>query len=269
MAWGNLSGCNPAPLRGRAGGGAGTSELSNRYVAAGLSSFPGGPVDPGLMPTMLSTAAVEVLGVEGAGLSLVDSLRVPLGASGEEVRRAERLQTTLGEGPCLSAVETAAPLAADTTQMGQRWPLYCRELIAQTPFRSVVSLPLAWPDRRPFLALDFYLTSSEPDTSLLQDPVRGEITTVISTFLSGAQLNRLPGEDPYANVQWLAGEGMLERMNVWAAVGMLMANSKVSQPEGLALLRGYAFSQGTTLDDVAQRLTSHELPVDQVVDTDA
>ena len=151
----------------------------------------------------------------------------------------------------------------------QRWPLFSQELTSQTPFRSVVSLPLAWPDRRPFLALDFCLTSSEPDPALMKDPVRSEITTVISTFLSGAQLSQLPAADPYVNVPWLAGEAVQDRMNVWAAVGMLPGSSQVSQPEGLALLRGYAFSHDTALDDVAQRLTSHLLPVDQVIDTDA
>ncbi|GAA1844278.1 ANTAR domain-containing protein [Microlunatus capsulatus] len=244
------------------------SDLSNRYVVAVLSTFQGGPVDPGVMPTVLSSAAVEVLGVDGAGLSLVDSLRVPLGASGEEVRVAERLQTTLGEGPCLSAVETAAPLLADTAAMVERWPLFARELMARTPFRSVVSLPLAWPDRRPFLALDLYLEDATPDPALVDDPVRGDVTTVVSTLLSGAQLTQLHVEDAYAQVPWLAGESVQSRMNVWSAVGMLMAASQLSQPEGLAVLRAHAFSQGTTLDDVAHRLTSHQLPVDEVLQAD-
>ena len=79
------------------------SGLKNRLAAAVLSGSPV-PVDPGLVPTAVSVACAEVLGVDGAGLSLVGDLRVPLAASTPEVRRAEQLQTTLGEGPCLAAV---------------------------------------------------------------------------------------------------------------------------------------------------------------------
>jgi hypothetical protein len=75
--------------------------VSGRLVAAVLTWFEGEPLGPGVPPTALSAAAAEVLGVGGAGLSLVDSLRVPLGASGEEARWAELLQTTLREGAVL------------------------------------------------------------------------------------------------------------------------------------------------------------------------
>ena len=239
-------------------------QVSNRFVAAVLAGFEGGPVDPGVMPTALSAAATEVLGVDGAGLSLVDSLRVPLGASGEEVRRAERLQTTLGEGPCLSAVADAEPLVADEAVMAQRWPLFYRELTAQTPFRAVASLPIAWPGQRPFLAMDLYLTDTFPDPELIEDRVRREVSTVVSTLLSGAQMAPLLTDTP-PDAAWMNSETVRARMNVWTAVGMVMAHSQVDQPEGLALLRGYAFSHSTSIDDLAEQLTSHRLPVDQLL----
>ena len=50
------------------------------------------------LPTDLTKACVEVLQVDGAGLSAVsDRVQVPLGASDDDAVAAERLQFTVGE----------------------------------------------------------------------------------------------------------------------------------------------------------------------------
>lgn len=64
---------------------------------------------------------------------------------------------------------------------------------------------------------------------------------------------------------WMASETVRARMNVWSATGMLMAASQVSQPGGLALLRGYAFSHDLAIDDLTQQLTSQQLSVDRLL----
>src|SRR4051812_29019482 len=149
--------------------------LGSRYLAAVLSCFEGKAGDRALLPTVLTTTCVEVLGVDGAGLSLVDTLRVPLAASDEHVRRAERLQTTLGEGPCLAAAAAAEPLMASQVSMGALWPTFHRELTKQTSFQSVVAVPLASPGERPFAALDLYSHGADPDPWLIADPVRSDL----------------------------------------------------------------------------------------------
>jgi hypothetical protein len=57
---------------------------------------------PELLPVRVARACAQMLQVDGAGLSLVDTAqqRMPLGASSEEAATAERLQFTVGAGPC-------------------------------------------------------------------------------------------------------------------------------------------------------------------------
>lgn len=238
--------------------------VAGRYLAAVLFRFEGATGDRELLPTALTVACVEVLGVAGAGLSLVDTVRLPLAASGEEVRRAERLQTTLGEGPCLSAAATGRPLVAGKASMAARWPVYHHELTRQTPFRSVASMPLALPGERPFAALDLYSTGADPDPSLTEDPFRHDLADVITRFLTAAPLAHVSWtSEPVA--AWLVAGSVEDRMNVWTAVGMMMADTEMDQADGLAVLRGYAFSHDFTIDETAQLLTTRQLPISHLV----
>ena len=122
--------------------------MVERFFVAVTGTMRGATVGPELLPMVLAQAAVSVLPVEGAGLSLIKDLRVPIGASDEIVARAEALQTTLGEGPCLTAAALEQPLVADHATMAARWPIFHQEFIAQTPYRSVASVPLR-PDAGP------------------------------------------------------------------------------------------------------------------------
>jgi hypothetical protein len=239
------------------------SELINRLVAAVLSGS-GEPVDPGLVPTVVAIACADVLHVDGAGLSLIGELRVPLAASNPEVRRAEQLQTTLGEGPCLTAVAQGEALTANPDQMRERWPVFDHELRRQTGFRSVAALPLGRRGEPPFGAIDLYFNGAEPDGELLEDSTLRDIIRVVTTFITGAPVNSLlTGAD---TTPMLAGSGgiVAERMNVWTAVGVLMGATGMGQPEALAMLRAHAFSNTTTLDELAHLITTHQLSVEEV-----
>lgn len=238
------------------------SELTHRLTAAVLAG-PAGPVEPGLMPGVLSTACADVLDVDGAGLSLIGDLRVPLAASSSDVRRAEQLQTTLGEGPCLSADATGQALAAGSAQMMQGWPVFHQELTRQTALRSVVSLPLLTPRTPPFGALDLYFTGHHPDRSLLVDPTRGDLVHLVTSFLSSSSLIDLlddprPGADAAARG---AGAAVAERLNVWTAIGVVTSSTGMSQPTALARLRAHAFRHDATLEHVAHLVTSRRLSI--------
>ena len=70
--------------------------LAERFRAQVGDAFATGRADVELLPMVFVRAAVTVLPVAGAGLSMTNHLRVPLAASDEDVAAAERLQTTLG-----------------------------------------------------------------------------------------------------------------------------------------------------------------------------
>src|SRR4051794_7566577 len=69
---------------------------------------------PELLPMRLAHACARILEVDAAGLSLVDSAgeRIPLGASTEAAATAERLQFTVGDGPCSVAQRSQQPVFA-------------------------------------------------------------------------------------------------------------------------------------------------------------
>ena len=73
-----------------------------------------GLAGPELLPVRLARACARMLPVDDAGLSLVDAAqqRVPLGASSDVAEVAERLQFTVGAGPCMTAQETRQPVFA-------------------------------------------------------------------------------------------------------------------------------------------------------------
>ena len=207
---------------------------------------------------MLARACVAVLPVQGAGLGLVERLRVPLGGSDDEAVRAERLQTTLGEGPCLDAIEAGEAVAVDEPELARRWPAYHRALIRQTSFRSVASLPLRTPGHPPIGALDLYSDAPAVDAAARGAEVQTDVADQIGGLLLDAPLVRAGWTDePVA--AWLAGPGVARRMEVWRAVGMVVHDLGTTQQGGLDLLRGFAVDAGSSLDAVAARLTAAEL----------
>lgn len=232
--------------------------LADRYLAAVVTGCEGTAQGRDLLPAVLARACVAVLPVSGAGLGLTERLRVPLGGSDDAVGRAERLQTTLGEGPCLSAVAAGEALCADERVVRERWPVYHRELVRQTPFRSVASLPLRAAGQPPVGALDLYTEDVRMDPAAAGSEWQTAIADQISGLLLDAPLVGVDWTDePVA--AWLAGPSVADRMEVWKAVGMLMHSLGETQGASLALLRRYALQHGSTLDAVAGQLTALEL----------
>ncbi|SDR74420.1 hypothetical protein SAMN04488543_0299 [Friedmanniella luteola] len=238
--------------------------LADRYLAAVVDGLADEERGRDLLPAVLARACVAVLPVTGAGLGLTEELRVPLGGSDDAVGRAERLQTTLGEGPCLSAIEAGKGLVADAATVAARWPAYHRELVRQTPFRSVASLPLRAAGQPPMGALDLYSDAARMDPSACGPEVQTAIADQISGLLLDAPLVSTEWTDePVA--AWLAGPSVADRMEVWKAVGMLMHSLGETQRESLALVRRYALAHRSTLDAVAVRLTALELEPSDLV----
>ena len=205
--------------------------------------------------------------VAGAGISISGRLRVPLGSSDDAVARAERLQTTLGEGPCLAAIASADPLMADLESIAVCWPMFHHQLVAQTPFRSVVALPLFSPrERLRCGALDLYLTTpdSEHDFS---NAFIAEVMSAVADPIAGALFDERPVDQPAAEglIPWLGNRQARDRMHVWAALGILIEHSGLSDTAALAALRGYAFSHDTSLDDVADDLRAERLAPEAVM----
>ena len=236
--------------------------LRDHYQSAVRGAMADHPQGGETLPQVLVQACVDLLPVAGAGLSLTGDLRIPLSASSADVAEAERLQTSLGEGPCLSATAESRALAANADQIARAWPVFAGELRRRTPFQSVASLPLDPGDGSWRGAVDLYSTDPGGHFGSL-DLLQAAVAAPIVAFMLGHQ-------------SW--SSDLLEvgarrsaahrRMAVWTAVGLVMASAEIEHADALALLRGFTFRHGLDLDAAAELLVSRTIPPEALIDTD-
>jgi hypothetical protein len=237
--------------------------LAEQFRATVTDAYTGGGATVDLLPMVFVQAAVSVLPVAGAGLSVMNRLRIPLAASNQHVVAAERLQTTVGEGPCLAAVHTGRPVVADLAEMADRWPVFHERFGVECPYRSIAAFPLAAPWGSYAGALDLYSTGVDTITSSDVEEIAAAVAAPIaSTLFQGADAVELDGTTVPG---WLSRESVDERMNVWVAVGMSMERLKLGNADALALLRGYAYSRTLTLDQVARLVTDLGLQPEELL----
>lgn len=212
---------------------------------------------PELLPVALTRAAAAVLPVHGAGLSVhAGTERSPLAASSELATTAEQLQFTAGQGPCLLASVSGREVCAPEELLARRWPAFHRLLVAKTPVRSVLALPLTG-----LLTglgiLDLYLTApAGPDRTLLAD------ARVVAELISG-RLGRDAdwSTSPLTGLPtWLDTPDARHRARVWTAVGMLTEVLRLQAPDALSLLRSHAHVTDRTVDQVTEDLLARRLP---------
>jgi hypothetical protein len=232
-------------------------------LAASALEVPG----PELLPERLAQAAADTLPVDGAGLSLFfdSSRRLPLGASDQESAVAERLQFTVGEGPCLAAHATGRPIAADEATIRLRWPLFYSELRTRTAIRGIISLPLE-EELRGFGALDLYLTVPGDIRAVGLADALDIAHEVVTAFQASGHRSSPQADGP----AWLDAPSAERRSLVWQAMGFVNAGLGLSSPDALELLRAHAYSEGMDLDDLAARVLDREVPLESLaIDSDA
>ncbi|MCW2540585.1 MAG: uncharacterized protein JWN95_2310 [Frankiales bacterium] len=241
-----------------------TSDLRLQFRAAWSAASPD-VAEPELLPTKLARAAAQVLPISAAGLSMLDSgFRVPLGASDELATVAERLQFTQGEGPCLDAANSGRIFVTGPSEMAARWPMFTHELVERTPYRAIICLPLPLTSGLAG-ALDLYL--EEPDQLRAVPIADASMVADQMTEALLAGLTMTGSVTPWSGDRepaWMHSPAARERVQAWVAMGMLMTRMSLSARDALTLLRAYAYSHGTVLDDVAEQLVTGSLDVEQL-----
>lgn len=226
-------------------------------VAAAADELPGLE----LLPERLARACAQVLPVDGAGISLffAPDRRLPLGASDPTSAVAERLQFTVGEGPCLSSHAEGHAILADEDTIRTRWPVFHDDLVSRTPIRSVVSLPLH-EEFRDLGVLDLYLVPPRDLGDLDLDlgmAVVGEVTAALRATNGRTSAD---ADGP----AWLDAPAAGRRSLVWQAIGFVNTGLGVSSPDALAMLRAHAYGEGLTLDDLAARVLDRDVPLERL-----
>ena len=235
--------------------------ISEQFTFSLVHLAIGEVADHGLLPALLARACVQVLDVDGASLSLMsERVRMPLGADGPASERAEQLQFTLGEGPCMEAYRTGRTGHFSADDIARRWPVYSRRLVGDTPYRSCATAPLDLGDGLTG-ALDLYLRSPEglPASAMTDvEVVAAEVTHTLLADTGQLDADRGPS--------WLHSESVRARANLWVAIGLFLPATRLSAAEVTALIRAYAFRHDETIDEVTQALARRELDPRTVLD---
>lgn len=239
----------------------GGRSVAERFATALSAEAEQDDDEPELLPVRLARAVARVLPVDGAGISLIaDEHRAPLGASDEDAGLLERLQFTLGDGPCMQAHETRQPVFAPEDDIRRRWPAFHEQLLIRTPYRGVIALPLRT-GLAGLGALDLFFrrAAAVAGVDVFEALAVGDLVTVA---LGEAAI--WSSWSAASGPTWLHSPPARRRAQVWQAMGMTSLASDVGPAEALAVLRRRAYAAGRTVDDVAHDLVTGRAGLRQV-----
>ena len=206
----------------------------------------------------LCVASASAIGVAGAGVILMSGGRA-LGnvcVSNSMTGIVEEVQYTLGEGPCVDAFRTKAPvLAPDLAHSdGNRWPAF-RVGAESAGVRAVFGFPLLI-ESVCFGALNLYhdqagaLTDNQFANALA-------VAHVASRIVLGWQSVAGPG-----SLAWQLEHVPTHRAVVHQAAGMVSVQAAVAIPDAVVMLRAYAFAEDRPISEVATDIVSGALRLD-------
>jgi hypothetical protein len=202
----------------------------------------------------LCVLAVESLSVSGVGLSVSSGAghHRKVAATDEVSDRVEDLQVLLGQGPCVDAIATGAPvLAADLADAAneRRWPMFTPAASA-IGVRASFSVPLVVGELR-LGAMDLYRSAAGPLHPPQVDEARDFATAAVNMLLDQQRSER----DPHAP----AARGAPGSSVVYQATGMVMVQLETDAESAFAALRARAYQEGRSLQDVARDVLERRL----------
>nr|WP_240895258.1 GAF and ANTAR domain-containing protein [Kineococcus siccus] len=220
-----------------------------------------------LLPSVLARAAAAVLNADGAGLSLMSGpgLRLPLGASDDDAATAERLQFTIGEGPCFEAFAAGRPVTVTAGKLQERWPSLAPEHLGRTPYRAGLSVPLRQGAER-FGVLDLYLrgATAPEGHDVIAAQLIAEVVAGVLLETIGPDAGEGDAPSPGSPSAWLDSPAIRRRRDVWVAVGMANLKLHLSSDDALATLRGHAYASGQTLDELAREVVQDRFDLQEL-----
>jgi hypothetical protein len=206
----------------------------------------------------LCLACTDVLGVSGAGLMLVTGGRSLgcIGVSDLVTEAVEQVEYTLGEGPCLEAYTSKAPVfdpdLADTGVV--RWPEFRRGALA-AGVRAAFGFPLLV-DWICIGALNLYHDESGALTDAQVDDAISVARMASRTLLAWQ------AEAPPGTIAWQLESVPNHRMEVHQATGRISVQAGIPVADALVLLRAYAFAEDRPISQVAAAVATGELRFD-------
>jgi hypothetical protein len=191
------------------------------------------------------TAVAELLSVEAAAVTIRTESRAQemLGASSGWSAKLEEIQYTLGEGPGSEAVALGGPIFAEAAL-----PIGAAAVFSFPLQMGAIALgTLNLYRRRP---------GGLMPTELGDAAVLAELTTM--TLLKQTEMSERSG------IELLRPIASYQDVNI--ATGMLAAQLHITLSDAFARLRGYAFSDGRSVVEVAQDVVQQRIDMGLLAD---
>jgi transcriptional regulator with GAF, ATPase, and Fis domain len=202
----------------------------------------------------LCAVCIEVLGVDGAGITLMDGNQVgPLCVTGRGAAELEEMQFTLGEGPCHDAFRSGQPVLVTRLDHGApiRW-LPFAELAIRLGIGAVFAYPLEHDDVR-LGVLTVYQRTPGP---LSEEQL--EVCTALSIVLAET-ISSMSHPSPFGESASGIDDAIEYRAEVHQASGVVAAQLHISATLALVRIRAHAFATDTAVKVIADDIIAHRL----------
>jgi hypothetical protein len=200
-------------------------------------------------PLRICELCVEALSVTGAGIALVTATghRGVVCATDAVSSAIEDLQLTLGEGPCIDAAASGAPVLlpdlCDAQDVAiERWPGFMSG-VADAGVRAVFAFPL----RVGAISVGVMDLYRDRPGDLGAPGLPAALMAADAAALALLYLDT-DGEGAFADDERSRASYQLQ---VHQATGMVMAQTGVTIDQAFLLLRAWAFADGRSLADLA------------------
>jgi GAF domain-containing protein len=200
----------------------------------------------------LLLACIAAVAMDGGGMSLTSATggRLPLYGSDDTAQVMERLQFTVGEGPCVDASASGSPVLVPDlydphSGVWQRWPVFLAEA-AKAGVRAVFAFPVRI-GAISLGAIDLYRLSPGP---MRRDELAGTLTTVAA--IASALLDAKGTLESGLDVDHLSS------LAFHRAAGMVMEQLGTSIEDALSLLRATAYAENVPIDELANNVITGE-----------
>ena len=224
----------------------GTRDELVAEIAAIASAVLSGNTLEETLRRVVSTAVSAMDGCDSAGVFVVDGQSVrSVAYTSDAVVDLDRLQDTLGEGPCLDAAKSAAVVYVSDLSEDER---YSRFGAAATTadIRTVLACPLSSDGMRG--ALNLY--ARLPNVFGATDRAKGTILAALAGAAIASTARRADLQSQNVNLQ----AALVSRELIGQAQGILMERERVSAEQAFDILRRASQHLNEKLRDVAQNL---------------
>ena len=208
------------------------------------------PYDVDRMLQLLTDQVVEVLGIDGAGVSLAtgDGKHLQfLTATDDDVAAVEEHQVAAGEGPCHEAYLAGQPVTVADLQVEDRWPSY-RKVARERGVAAVAGVPMPVSHQR-IGALNLYrhLPHRWGDEEL-------EAAQLLADMAAGYMIHANRADDEKARSEDNLQRALESRDVIGQAKGILMFQHQLSSQDSFELLRRTSNDRNVKLREIAAHI---------------